>query len=182
MDAMRSDMDRYRESFELEERRLRGGIEAIGTVASRLAESRAKYQQVLEQIEERSGHFLSFIGQEEERFMQLRRIRVSLDGTLGDIEAVPCERRSDGMVGGEGEMGAIRRSVSDAGEEGDYRRMMLLSFLAKCARERSKRKEAPHSFRRGHMETTRTDSRENVSRRCSTSPSAWPTRYTGSKC
>ncbi len=63
MDAMRSDMDRYRESFELEERRLRGGIEAIGTVASRLAESRAKYQQVLEQIEERSGHFLSFIGQ-----------------------------------------------------------------------------------------------------------------------
>ncbi len=145
MDAMRSDMDRYRESFELEERRLRGGIEAIGTVASRLAESRAKYQQVLEQIEEKSGHFLSFIGQEEERFMHLRRIRASLDGTLGDIDAVPCERRADGMVGGEGEIGAIRRSVSDAGEEGDYRRMMLLSFLGEM-REGAEQEEGSTTF------------------------------------
>lgn len=145
MDAMRSDMERYSTSFEFEERRLREGMEAIGNVADRVAESRAKYRQVLEQIDEKSAHFLHFIGQEEERFSRLRGIRASLDDVSAAIEAAPCAGEDAFRSRGDGEIEAIKRSVADAGEQGDYRRMMLLSLLGEM-REGAEQEEGSTTF------------------------------------
>jgi len=120
-------------------------MEAIGNVADRVAESRAKYRQVLEQIDEKSAHFLHFIGQEEERFSRLRGIRASLDDVSAAIEAAPCAGEDAFRSRGDGEIEAIKRSVADAGEQGDYRRMMLLSLLGEM-REGAEQEEGSTTF------------------------------------
>jgi len=132
MSAMRSDMDRYDTSFKFEERRLLNGIEAIENVARRVSESRGKYRQVLEQIEEKSRHLLGFIGQEDERFGRLREIRASLDWLSGALETASFTDGGLPDFDMENEAPAIKQSVADAGEEGDYRRMMLLSLLGEA--------------------------------------------------
>ncbi|HSV97010.1 MAG TPA: hypothetical protein VLM75_08765 [Spirochaetota bacterium] len=148
MEAMQADMEKYRESFDMEERRLREGIESIARVAASVAESRSNYRKVLEQIGEKSGHFIEFIGQQEERSALLRITRRTLGDIVRDVRELLRDPSSGfeedrAVFGGDTEW--IKRSVADAGEEGDYKRMMLLSFLDEM-REGAEREEGSTIF------------------------------------